>query len=141
MSTLNLWLCLKSAKNFSRNNKMNSITVAGIVGNSELKQLNSGDAILNFSIADSEGRDKPTIWWNCSLFGKRAESLAPYVQKGSKVTAVGKVSQRQYTDKNGIEKTSMEIRVNEIALQGGKEQAESKPAPKPAPEDDTDLPF
>jgi single-strand DNA-binding protein len=120
---------------------MNSITVAGIVGNSELKQLNSGDAILNFSIADSEGRDKPTIWWNCSLFGKRAESLAPYVQKGSKVTAAGKVSQRQYTDKNGIEKTSMEIRVNEIALQGGKEQAESKPAPKPVPEDDTDLPF
>jgi len=74
---------------------MNSITIAGTVGNAELKFLQSGDPILTFSVADSEGRDKPTIWWNCSLFGKRAESLAPFVAKGGKVTVAGKVSQRE----------------------------------------------
>ena len=48
---------------------MNSITIAGTVGNAELKFLQSGEPILTFSVADSEGRVNPTILWNCSLFG------------------------------------------------------------------------
>jgi single-strand DNA-binding protein len=127
---------------------MNSITIAGTVGNAELKFLQSGDPILTFSVADSEGRDKPTIWWNCSLFGKRAESLAPFVAKGGKVTVAGKVSQREYTDKNGQERKSMDVRVTDVMLQGSKEQSEEQPrrAPAPAPKgfddmDDSDIPF
>jgi single-strand DNA-binding protein len=125
---------------------MNSITIAGIVGNAELKFLQSGDPILTFSVADSEGRDKPTIWWNCSLFGKRAESLAPFVAKGGKVTVAGKVSQREFTDKNGQERKSMDVRVTDVMLQGSKEQSEEQPrrdaAPAPASDDiDDDLPF
>ena len=126
---------------------MNSITIAGMVGNAELKFLQSGDPVLTFSVADSEGRDKPTIWWNCSLFGKRAESLAPFVAKGGKVTVAGKVSQREFTDKNGKDRVSMDIRVTDVMLQGGaKEQSEEQPrraaAPAPAAGDiDDDLPF
>ena len=67
---------------------MNSITVSGTVGNAELKYLQSGDPVLAFSVADGQGKDKPTIWWSCNLYGKRAESLANYVQKGGKVTVV-----------------------------------------------------
>jgi single-strand DNA-binding protein len=113
------------------------------VGNAELKFLQSGDPILTFSVADSEGRDKPTIWWNCSLFGKRAESLAPFVAKGGKVTVAGKVSQREYTDKNGQERKSMDVRVTDVMLQGSKEQSEEQPrrAPAPAADDSDDLPF
>jgi single-strand DNA-binding protein len=124
---------------------MNSITIAGTVGNAELKFLQSGDPILTFSVADSEGRDKPTIWWNCSLFGKRAESLAPFVAKGGKVTVAGKVSQREFTDKNGQERKSMDVRVTDVMLQGSKEQSEEQPrraaAPAPAADDSDDLPF
>jgi single-strand DNA-binding protein len=126
---------------------MNSITVSGTVGNAELKYLQSGDPVLAFSVADSQGKDKPTIWWNCSIFGKRAESLANYVQKGGKVTVVGTVSEDQYTDKNGNDKKAMKVRVSDIALQGGKEQAEEQPrraAPAPAAQaeiDDSDIPF
>jgi single-strand DNA-binding protein len=128
---------------------MNSITIAGTVGNAELKFLQSGDPILTFSVADSEGRDKPTIWWNCSLFGKRAESLAPFVAKGGKVTVAGKVSQREFTDKNGQERKSMDVRVTDVMLQGSKEQSEEQPrraaAPAPSPKGfddmDDDLPF
>jgi len=122
---------------------MNSITIAGMVGNAELKFLQSGDPILTFSVADSEGRDKPTIWWNCSLFGKRAESLAPFVAKGGKVTVAGKVSQREFTDKNGKDRVSMDIRVTDVMLQGSKEQSEEQPrrAPAPAADDSDDLPF
>ena len=125
---------------------MNSITVSGTVGNAELKYLQSGDPVLAFSVADGQGKDKPTIWWNCSIFGKRAESLANYVQKGGKVTVVGTVSEDQYTDKNGNDKKAMKVRVSDIALQGGKEQTEeprrAAPAPAPAHDDSgDDIPF
>ena len=123
---------------------MNSITVSGTVGNSELKYLQSGDPVLAFSVADGQGKDKPTIWWNCSIFGKRAESLANFVQKGGKVTVVGTISEDQYTDKNGNERKSMKVRVSDIALQGGKEQAEEKPARQAKPQQDLtedDVPF
>ena len=123
---------------------MNSITVSGTVGNAELKYLQSGDPVLAFSVADGQGKDKPTIWWNCSIFGKRAESLANYVQKGGKVTVVGTISEDQYTDKNGNDKKSMKVRVSDIALQGGKEQTEEKPARQAQPQQDLtedDIPF
>ena len=56
---------------------MNVITIAGNLGkDSESRFLPNGDAVTSFSVADSQGKDKPSIWWNCSLFGKRGEALA-----------------------------------------------------------------
>lgn len=107
---------------------MNNITIAGQLGrDSEVRYLPNGDPVANFSVADSQGKDKPTIWWNCQLFGKRAESLAPYLTKGQAVTVSGNITQRVYTDKQGIEKVSTEIRVGDVALQGGKRE-EAQPA-------------
>jgi len=128
---------------------MNSITVAGTLGkDAEVKYLANGDAICNFSIADSMGRDKGTIWWNCGLYGKRAESLSQYLVKGQAVTVTGSISERKWTDKEGNERKTMDVRVNDVALQGGRKDAEPqeerRQAPKPAPvlfEDDSDLPF
>lgn len=100
---------------------MNSITVAGQLGkDAEIRHLPNGDAVCNFSVADSQGREKPTIWWRCSLFGKRAESLLHYLKKGQSVTVSGTVTEREYTDKDGAQKKAQEVRVNDIALQGGK---------------------
>jgi single-strand DNA-binding protein len=124
---------------------MNSITICGNVAKPEMRYLNSGDAVLQFSVADNQGKDKQPIWWRCALFGKRAESLQSFIQSGAKVTVVGSVSEREFTDKNGQERKAMEIRVNDIALQGGKAEAEEKPArqakPAMAPDDSEDLPF
>ena len=107
---------------------MNSITIAGSLGkDAEVRYLTNGDPVASFSVADSQGRDKPTIWWNCSLFGKRAESLAPYLVKGQAVAVSGTVSEREWTDKDGGKRKSMDVRVNDVALQGGKREA-----PEPA---------
>lgn len=125
---------------------MNHITVAGTLGrDAEVRYLNNGDAVCNFSVADSHGKDKSTIWWNCTLYGKRGEALAQYLSKGQQVTVVGSITEREFTDKNGNQRKSMDVRVNEIALQGGRrEQQEAKPqepARQEAPEDSEDLPF
>lgn len=128
---------------------MNVITVAGSLGkDAEVKYLPNGDAICNFSVADSQGRDKPTIWWNCGLYGKRAESLSQYLTKGQAVTVTGSVSEREWTDKEGNKRKSMDVRVNDVALQGGRKDAEPQqerrqaPAPQQSFDDmDDDVPF
>ncbi len=112
---------------------MNHITVAGRIGKDpEQRTLNDGTAVLSFSVADDQGKDKPAIWWRASLFGKRAESLAQYLTKGSQVTIVGNVTEREYVDKDGQQRKSMEVRVSDIALQGGRAEQSSAPAPRPA---------
>lgn len=113
---------------------MNIICVAGQLGrDAELRYMPNGDAVLGFSVADDQGKDKPTIWWNCSLFGKRAESLGQYLTKGQKVTVSGTVTEREYTDKAGEKKKAQDIRVSDVALQGGQRQ-EAAPAPLPVRE-------
>lgn len=127
---------------------MNSITIAGtLTRDAELKYLPNGDPIANFSIADNQGgRDKPAIFWNCGLYGKRAESLSQYLTKGQAVTVTGSVSEREWTSKDGEKRKSMDVRVNDIALQGGRRDAEpqQRQAPKPVEtfdDDDSQIPF
>jgi single-strand DNA-binding protein len=113
---------------------MNVISVSGVLGkDAEVRTLADGTPVASFSVADNQGKDKPPIWWNCSLFGKRAESLAPYLLKGGAVTVAGTVSERDWQDKEGQKRKSMDIRVNDVALQGGrKESSQEQAAPRQA---------
>lgn len=111
---------------------MNNITITGSLGRDmEQRAMPNGDLVGNFSVADSQGRDKPTIWWNCQLFGKRVAALAPYLLKGQQVTVAGTVTEREWTDKEGNKRKQMEIRVSDLALQGGKREQSAEPAPAP----------
>ena len=131
---------------------MNSICITGTLGRDlELRKMPNGDSVGSFSVADSQGRDKPTIWWNCQLFGKRADSLAQYLTKGQQVTVVGNITEREWTAQDGTKRKQMDVRVNDIALQGGKREG-AAPAPQAAPapaaagfdggfDDGSDIPF
>ena len=130
----------------------NTIVIAGIIGkDAEVKFLQNGDAVSNFSLADSQGSEKPTIWHNCTIFGKRAESLSPYLLKGQFVTVFGQQTMREYVDKDGIKKQYLSVRVGDITLQGGKKTNETsqrqapsqatRPAPNFSDMDDDDIPF
>lgn len=114
---------------------MNVIVIAGVLGNdAEQKFLPDGTAVCSFSVADSQGQEKPTIWHRCQLFGKRAEGKLPsYLTKGAHVTVTGNMTQREYNDRDGIKKMSQEIRVQDIALQGGQRQQSEAPAPAARP--------
>lgn len=114
---------------------MNSITIAGVIGqDAETKFLPDGTAVCNFSVADSQGQDKPTIWHRAQLFGKRAEGKLPsHLKKGTHVTVSGQLIQREYTDRDGVKKIAQEIRVQDVALQGGQRQeAAERPAKEPS---------
>lgn len=141
---------------------MNVLCFSGNVGkDGVLRYLPNGDAILNFSVALSSGYGdkKITTWMNCSLFGKRAESVAPYITKGQSVAVNGEFQSRPYMTKEGVEKLSIEVRVADVTLMGGKPEGQelqdapqrAAPAAKPAQDQssaprtfdnfDEDIPF
>jgi len=113
---------------------MNNLNLVGNLGrDAETRFTQSGDAITSFSVALSSGYGdkKVTTWLNASMFGKRGESVAPYLKKGSQVAISGEFCARPYTTKEGVEKLSLDLRVNDLTLIGGKKEGESAPS-KPA---------
>lgn len=97
---------------------MQSITIAGKLGrDAELRHTQGGESVCSFTVAvdQRQGRDKTTNWWRVSLWGKRGEALAPYLLKGASVTVQGEFALGDYEGK-----PQLNIRANEIALQGGR---------------------
>ncbi len=106
------------------------ITVSGYLGRDpEMKQTQSGSNFLKFSVAASVGygNDKQTDWYECAIFGKRAESLAGLLHKGKFVVVAGALKQSKWKDQQGAERTSMQIDVKDVDL-GPLEQNQAQPS-------------
>jgi single-strand DNA-binding protein len=126
---------------------MNVLSFTGGLGRDcETRFTAKGDAVTSFSVALSSGYgdSKLTTWMNCTIFGKRGESLAPYLLKGSQVAISGEFAARPYTNKAGEEKLSLDVRVNDVTLMGGKQGNQTAPATNTAPaefDDSETIPF
>ena len=100
---------------------MNITVIAGNVGkDAELRNTQGGDSVLGFSVAVDNGKDKPPTWWDCSVWGKRATSLAPYIKKGTKLTLSGRVSARAHDGK-----AYLQLSVNDLTFHGGGHQSDA----------------
>ena len=130
---------------------MNKIIFNGNLGkDAELTMAqNTGKAILKWSVAVSKGYKKEdgVNWFNCVMFGERAEKLAQYLVKGTKVIVEGSLQLGSYEAKDGTKKYTTDIFVNNIEMLGGKENhTESAPTEDYkdkdiTPIDDGDIPF
>lgn len=67
------------------------------------------------------------------MFGKRGESVLPYLNKGQLVGVSGEMAAREWQDKEGQKRTSIEVRVNDLTLLG-KSDGAPQPASQPAPQ-------
>ena len=106
---------------------MNKITATGrIAADAEVRFTPSGDPVASFRIASDVGfgDKKTTNWFSCQVWGKRGESLAPHLIKGTPVTVFGALTLREWNDKEGQKRLSPDIRIDEIELQGGKKDSE-----------------
>ena len=114
---------------------MNSWSFTGNLGrDAEQRYTQSGDSVVSFSVGVKAGfGDKATTTWaNCSMFGKRGESVATYLKKGALVGISGELNNREYQDKEGQKRYSLDVRVSDLTLLGGKQSGESAPSqPKP----------
>ena len=125
---------------------MQTITIAGRCGSdAKLARTQSGDAVANVTVAVDvrQGREKVTCWWRVSIWGKRAEALAPYLLKGASVTVIGEFSLGDFDGK-----PQLNVRASEIALQGGRGEQRTPDGsqgspPQQAARDDMDdsIPF
>ena len=101
-----------------------NINVKGNLGSDpDLKFSKNNTAYCNFSLAytplkqvNGEWQDGETMWFKVVAFGTKAEAIADTFKKGDTVVVVGEMAQSTYTDKEGNEKTSMEITAREVGL-------------------------
>lgn len=115
---------------------LNHVQIIGHLGRDpETRSFPSGDQVCNFSIATTERwKDKQTgeqkestEWHRISTFGKLAEICAQYLTKGSLVYVSGKITTRKWTDKDGQEKFSTEIKADAMKTLGGRPEAGTIP--------------
>lgn len=101
--------------------------IAGNVGkDAVLRRTSNGDAVLGFSVAVDNGKDKngnkrDSTWYRCSVWGKRAESLEGYIKKGTKLALTGRVGADVYEGN-----ASLTLTVNELTFMGGGSQDRSE---------------
>ena len=98
---------------------VNKVILVGNLGKDpEVRRLTSGDPVVNLSIATSESwRDKAsgerkekTEWHRVVIFNKNLADVAEkYLKKGAKVYVEGQLQTRKWTDKDGAEKYSTEV--------------------------------
>ena len=101
---------------------MNVWTFTGRLGaDGELRTTQSGEKVLGFRVANDVGfgERKTTQWVDCSIWGRRAEALAPHLTKGKQVVVSGEVTLREYEKRDGTRGAGLSVRVNEIDFTGG----------------------
>ena len=102
---------------------MNTLTLIGnLVADPELRYINSGAAVVNFTVAQTpriynkttnEWTDGEALFMRCSLWREAAENVTQSLHKGARVIVTGKLKQRSY-EKDGDKRTTVELEVEEI---------------------------
>lgn len=102
---------------------MQKLVIAGNVGkDAELRHTQSGDAVLGFTLAVDNGKDKPATWYDASIWGKRGESLAPHIKKGGKLVLIGRPTARAHDGK-----AYLGIMVDDLTFMGGGKREDDGP--------------
>jgi single-strand DNA-binding protein len=106
---------------------VNKVILVGNLGrDSELRYTPGGQPVATLNLAtterwnDKQGqRQEKTEWHRCVLWGKTAESLNEYLTKGKQIYVEGRLQTRKWTDKDGTDRYTTEIRVDRVVLLGG----------------------
>ena len=119
---------------------INRVIISGnLTRDPELRQTQSGMAVLSFGVAVNDRRkNQQTGEWedfpnfvDCTLFGNRANSLANYLSKGVKVSIEGKLRWHQW-EKDGQKRSKLDVIVDELEFMSSRQDTGSAPgAPQP----------
>lgn len=135
---------------------INVVSLAGnVTRDAELKRTTAGSSVLVFTLAvnehfknNSTGTwDKRPNFFDCVMFGPRAEKLAQYITKGAKLAITGRLRYRAWETDGGGKRSKVEVVVEEVELMS-RDAAPQQQAPQQqipgAPDGsfyDTDIPF
>jgi single-strand DNA-binding protein len=139
----------------------NKIIVVGYLGRDpELRYTPDGTPVCSFTVATTERKkDKSgdfqdvTTWFRVTTWQRQAEVANQYLSKGKQVYIEGRLSQSEFTDRDGNTRTSLEIRATELQFLGTRGEdvsggaREERPARESSPQgastpiSDDDIPF
>ena len=111
---------------------VNKVILVGRLGKDpETRYMTNGEAVTNVSLATSENyKDKngekveKTEWHNLTFYRRLAEIAGEYLKKGAHIYVEGKIQTRKWQDKEGKDRYTTEIIVNELHMLGGKSQGD-----------------
>lgn len=127
-----------------------TILIGRLTKNPELRKSQSGNSIVNFTLAVDNGKDKngekTTLFIDVVCFNATADNVAKYTSKGSLVGVDGKLHQRWYENKDGKKVNVIEIYADSVQFLETKKQKEEDEEDEEEPltndeVDDEDLPF
>jgi single-strand DNA-binding protein len=133
----------------------NKIIIVGYLGRDpELRYTPQGTPVCDFSVATTERRrDKSgemqdvTTWFRVNLWGRLAELASQYLSKGRLVYIEGRLSQREWQDRDGNTRTSLEVHGTDLQFISPKPEEPEQKAPEPMasaeepPITEDDIPF
>ena len=112
---------------------INKVIIMGRLGRDpEIRYMSCGTPVANFSVATDEkqkGGQKKTTWHNVVAWSKTAEICEQYLKKGSLVFIEGKIQHREWEDRDGNKRTSVEIVAQEVRMIGGDAGADRREGP------------
>ena len=122
---------------------INRVCITGnLTRDPELRATQSGSQVLSFGIAVNDRRkNNQTGEWedypnfvDCTMFGTRAEKIANFIEKGSKVAIEGKLRYSSW-EKDGERRSKLEVIVDEIEFMSRRDEQGSAviSTPTPAP--------
>src|SRR5688572_25950848 len=128
-------------------NGVNRVFLFGNVGaDPELRVTPTGQSVLKIRLATSETyldknrvRQESTQWHSVVVWGKQAENLSKFIEKGSRLLVEGSIEYRSYEDKEGVKKYSTDIKAQRVTLAGG--AGAQRRQEEPANEDADDVPY
>src|SRR2546423_12164982 len=112
---------------------LNKIMLIGNLGKDpELNVTQEGTPVTKFTLAVNRNtktstgeRKEETEWFNIVAWNKLAETCERYLHKGSKVYIEGRLTQRKYTDREGVQRTSVEVIANDMKMLDSKSASTS----------------
>jgi single-strand DNA-binding protein len=110
---------------------VNKVILVGRLGRDpETRYTSSGQAVCNFTLATDETfrdrageRQKRTEWHRIVVWAKQAEIAQQYLHKGSLIYVEGRIQTRQWDDREGQKRTTVEIVANNFRMLGGRSDA------------------
>jgi single-strand DNA-binding protein len=105
---------------------MNKIIIIGNLGRDpEMRYSTSGNPMTSFSIASNRSyttasgeRREETEWFNCTAFGRLADTCNQYLTRGQQVYLEGRLRSRQYDRRDGTPGFSLDVTVTEMQMLG-----------------------
>jgi single-strand DNA-binding protein len=107
---------------------LNKIQIIGRLGRDpEMRYTSEGKPVTNFSVAtggkwsDREGNERDdTEWFRIEAWDRLAETCNQYLHKGDQVYIEGRIKTRKYTDRDGVERTSVDVVANNMLILSAK---------------------